>query len=238
MSQLILVRHGQAAAPTPGSDHLTDLGRQQAHKLGQYWLARDVRFDEVYCGPLQRQLDTERVVADVYRAAGRAWPEAQSLPGFGEYDAGALLGTLAPLLSAREPAFARLMREFREHAQAHDWNRYFQRMLEALMDRWVAGELDAGGVETFASFHARVAQARAEIFAREGSRRVVVFTSGGPIGVCVQLALQAPKETAMRLNWRVKNGSLTEFAFSAGRPPALISFNVASYLPDALLTRV
>mgnify|MGYP001566016278 CR=1 FL=1 len=32
--------------------------------------------------------------------------------------------------------------------------------------------------------------------------------------------------------------SLTELAFSVGRAPSLVSFNVASYLPDAMLTRI
>jgi len=62
-----------------------------------------------------------------------------------------------------------------------------------------------------------------------------VFTSGGPIGVCVQLALQAPKETAMRLNWRVKNGSLTEFAFSGAHRLSLDSFNETPHLDAAAL---
>jgi broad specificity phosphatase PhoE len=64
---------------------------------------------------------------------------------------------------------------------------------------------------------------------------VAVFTSGGPIGVCVQSALQAPRAVALRVNWRVKNASLTEFVFSKGRL-SLEYFNHVFYLDKDLQT--
>ena len=71
MSQLVLIRHGQAAAFTPDSDRLTELGRRQAQKLGEHFVARGVRFDEVYSGTLQRQIETEQIVGEAMRSAGR-----------------------------------------------------------------------------------------------------------------------------------------------------------------------
>ena len=234
MSQLILVRHGQAAAFQQESDRLTELGRRQAEQLGRYWATRGVLFDEVYVGTLNRQVETERLVAEAYRAAGVAWPAAQTRPGWNEYDAGSIMGELGPALEAREPRYASLVADFRAHAQDRDRNRYFQRMFETLMDAWVRGELGADGVESFAAFHARVSAARAEILSAEGSRRVAVFTSGGPIGACVQLALEAPPPMTMRLNWRVKNGSLTEMTFSGVNRMSLDSFNTTGHLEEAL----
>jgi broad specificity phosphatase PhoE len=234
MSQLILVRHGQAAAFSADSDRLTELGRQQAQQLGKYWATRGVRFDEVYVGTLKRQVETEQLVAEAYRSAGIAWPAAQSRPDWNEYDAGAIMGTLGPMLEAREPEFAQLVADFRKYAESRDRNRYFQRMLESLMDAWLKGALGADGVESFAAFHARISAARAEILARGGSRRVAVFTSGGPIGACVQLVLDAPLAMAMRLNWRVKNASLTELTFSGMNRISLDCFNSLAHLDEAL----
>jgi broad specificity phosphatase PhoE len=234
MSQLILVRHGQAAAFQPNSDRLTELGRRQAEQLGKYWVSHGVGFDEVYVGTLQRQVETERLVADAYAAAGLAWPLAQTRPGWNEYDAGEIMGQLSPVLEAREPSFLRLVADFRAHSQDRDRNRYFQRMFETLMDVWVRGEIGADGVESFAAFHARVSAARAEVLTGEGSRRVAVFTSGGPIGACVQLALEAPPPMTMRLNWRVKNGSLTEMTFSGMSRMSLDTFNTTGHLDDTL----
>lgn len=236
MSQLTLIRHGQAAAFTPDSDRLTELGRQQSQKLGAYLVASGTHFDEVYTGTLQRQTETELIVAETVRAAGRAWPEAQRTAGWNEYDAGAITGKLAPVLAERDAGFARLMEDFRANAQERDRNRYFQRMFETLMDGWVNGRISAEGCPTFEGFHASVCRARAELLERDGSRQVAVFTSGGPIGVCVQLALESPKAIALRLNWRVKNCSLTEFMFSGTNRHSLDSFNATPHLDDEFLS--
>jgi broad specificity phosphatase PhoE len=71
--------------------------------------------------------------------------------------------------------------------------------------------------------------------AKPGSgRRVAVFTSGGVIGTSVRLALAAPDRTAMEVNWRVRNCSLTEFVFTTGRF-SLDSFNALPHLEDPTL---
>jgi broad specificity phosphatase PhoE len=235
MSQLTLVRHGQAAAFTANSDTLTDLGKRQAQALAEYWASRKIGFDEVYTGTLERQIETERIVGETMRSAGLTWPEPARDAGWNEYDAGGITGKLAPLLTERDPAFATLADDFQRNAQARDRNRYFQRMFEALMDRWVRGEVQAPGVEAFETFHARVRRARDAVLGKEGSRRVAVFTSGGPIGVCVQLAVDAPPPSAVQLNWRVKNGSLTEIVFSSLQRMSLDNFNVLPHLDDPAL---
>ena len=48
-------------------------------------------------------------------------------------------------------------------------------------------------------------------------RRVALFTSGGFIGCAAQWALAAPDRTALELNWRIRNCSLTEFVFTRDR---------------------
>jgi broad specificity phosphatase PhoE len=234
MSQLILIRHGQAAAFSADSDRLTELGRRQAEALGRHYAALSMRVDEVVTGGLNRQIETEQIVGGVMREAGLGWPEARRVPGFSEYDAGSIMGTLAPVLAGRDDNYAKLASDFRERSQAPDRNRFFQRMLEALMDQWISGAVSAPGVETFEEFHARVSSAREEILEAPGSRTVAVFTSGGPIGVCVQLALRSPREVALRLNWRVKNGSLTEFMFSTGGRLSLDCFNATPHLSAEL----
>jgi broad specificity phosphatase PhoE len=237
MSQLTLIRHGQAAAFTSDSDRLTDLGRRQAQKLGAYLVAANAHFDEVFTGTLKRQLETEQLVAEAMCDARLPWPQAHRTAGWNEYDAGAIMGKLAPALAERDQQFARLTEDFRANAESRERNRYFQRMFELLMDCWVSGEIAVDGVEAFEAFHDRVTRARADILERAGSRKVAVFTSGGPIGVCVQLTLQSPKPIALRLNWRVKNCSLTELMFSGTSRLSLDSFNTTPHLDsDELLS--
>jgi broad specificity phosphatase PhoE len=93
-------------------------------------------------------------------------------------------------------------------------------------------KLDAPDVESWTTFHERVRSALKAIIDFEGpSRRVVVFTSGGPIGVAVQTVLQAPEHMAIEVNWRIKNCSLTEFIFTRGRI-SLDTFNATPHLRE------
>lgn len=117
---------------------------------------------------------------------------------------------------------------------APDNNRDFQRMLEAAVQRWLAGETPAGG-ESWNQFRSRVRGALGRIMEHAGSgRRIAVFTSGGPVAVAVAMALAAPDASAIELNWRVKNCSLTEFVFSRGRF-SLDGFNRTPHLSEERL---
>ncbi|HEX4336508.1 MAG TPA: histidine phosphatase family protein [Polyangiaceae bacterium] len=235
MSTLLLIRHGQARAFDADSDKLTDKGIEQAKRLGDFLVQAGVELDEVHTGTLERQRHTAALVGEVFVAAGRTWPTAEVDARFNEYDAGGILGTLLPLLAERDPGVKQLADEFQAAAGRPDRNRYFQRLFEALMDAWQKGDVTSPAVESFATFHERVRGVFQSITSRGGSRRVAAFTSGGPIGVCLQEALEAPPRTALRVNWRVKNASLTEMTFSEGRI-SVDSFNVVLYFPPELRT--
>jgi broad specificity phosphatase PhoE len=62
-------------------------------------------------------------------------------------------------------------------------------------------------------------------------RRVVVFTSGGPIGFAVQFALRAPDQAFLDVNWRVRNCSITEFVYTGNRF-TLDTFNGLAHIED------
>jgi broad specificity phosphatase PhoE len=55
MSQIILVRHGQASFLGSDYDKLCANGEAQAALLGKYWSQRGVVFSGVYSGPRVRQ---------------------------------------------------------------------------------------------------------------------------------------------------------------------------------------
>ncbi len=230
MSTLTLIRHGQARAFDKESDRLTETGEAQARALGDYWLEIGRHFDEVYAGTLERQIRTAGIVESRYRQAGAEWPGIISSPEFNEYDSTGLLTVLAPELGRRDEGFRRLLEDFEKHRQTAEKNRYFQHMFEALTTVWQAGELELDGVESWDRFRDRVTSAVLRIVRAEGSgRRVAVFTSGGVIGLTVQRVLEAPKMKALEVNWRVRNGSTTEFLFGRGRI-SLDSFNCTTHL--------
>jgi broad specificity phosphatase PhoE len=204
MSTLVLVRHAQATTFEKDSDRLSALGEQQAIALGEFWRTRNIAFDEVYTGTLQRHTRTAELAGFL---------QFEPRPEFNEYDA------------------AGMLRAGGQHGPAKD-NRELQKLFDALMPQWIAGTLQAPGVETWTEFRARVERGlRGIIQADFPSRRVVVFTSGGPIGVAVQTVVGAKEPMAIELNWRIRNCSLTEFVFTRDRI-SLDSFNATPHLRE------
>jgi broad specificity phosphatase PhoE len=234
MSELVLVRHGQAASFSADGDRLTELGERQLEVLARYWVGCGVAFDEVRSGTLRRQVQSERIVARVFASAGKPWPEPIRDPDWNEYDSPGVMGRLLPALAERDPEFRTLVQDFEKNREHPDKNRWFQRMFEVLVDHWLRGDSDTDGVEPFRAFHARVLAARDRIRSGPGGRKVAVFCSGGTIGVCVQAALDAPHAAALKVNWRVRNASLTEFTYSRDRI-SLDAFNAIPHLDDPAL---
>ena len=230
MSTLTLVRHGQAGRFQQESAALTSLGEAQAGKLAQFWLRNQVRFDEVHCGALPRQMRTEQVIAECFRASGRPWPEARADRSWNEYDAGGVLRHLVPA----NPRLAALAADFQMALSGPDENRTFQRMFEAAMLCWLEADADTNGVEAWTAFRDRVSGALRSLIEGPPGRRVAVFTSGGPIGFTLQYALQAPSKRFLDVNWRIRNCSVTEFVFDRERF-TLDSFNGVPHLDDAAL---
>lgn len=233
MGTLLLVRHGQARPFEKISDQLSDLGEQQVRRLGRYLIERGVSFDEVYSGTLTRQRRTAEIVGQQFAEAGLNWPQHQTVPGLNEYDADGVTHKLIPAIAERDENFRRLLATFEENRQSPDRNRHFQKMFEVATKAWLSGELEIDGVESWQAFKTRVRLALKQILSVEGGgRRVVAFTSGGVIGTIVQMALNAPDQQALQLNWRVKNCSLTEFTFGKDRI-SLDVFNSIPHLTEA-----
>ncbi|GHF36727.1 broad specificity phosphatase PhoE [Deinococcus metalli] len=223
MSELLLVRHGQATPFEADTDRLSPLGEAQARAVGDALRADGVRPTHVLHGALVRQ----RRTADL--AAALEWPAPALDARLSEYDGDGLVNVLAPLLAARDPVVARLAATFRAAAPA-ERNRAFQTYLEAVAAGWQAGTLTHPDVEDWATFRARVRAALDDLLRLPSGSTVLAFTSGGVIGLTVALALDAPDTTALALNWRVKNGSVTRLTFGRGRV-SLDSFNEVHHLP-------
>lgn len=242
MSQLLLIRHGQATPFEADTDRLSPLGEDQARAVGAYLLASGMLPSRVVHGPLLRQTRTAELAA---QAAGDGWPAPQTLPGLAEYDGDGLFRLLAPKLAEQNPEFAALSREAQERREFPDRNRSFQKLMEALLESYLLGQISDPQVESWADFQARVRAATADILASvNGStvtgntvagNTVLAFTSGGVIGSVVAGVLGAPDTAALKLNWRVRNASVTRLTFGSGRV-SLDTFNETSHLTPDLLS--
>ncbi|GAB1263049.1 histidine phosphatase family protein [Aurantivibrio plasticivorans] len=219
MSELFIVRHGQASFDSDNYDQLSDTGHEQARILAEYWLSIDQAFNGIYSGSLRRQLETAENLASRIDS-----PKPVILEGLNEYSSHGVLAAY---------------RDQRAKEEGFDLNgnmkdrKFFQRLLEAACLCWVRNELEGDDIEPFADFKARTSGALREIMtANAKGRRVVVSTSGGVIAMAVQMVLGLSDEQAINLNWMVFNSSITRIQFSGNRS-SLSVFNAIPHLERA-----
>lgn len=217
MAEIFWVRHGQASFGSTNYDQLSELGFQQARWLGQYFAERGVLFDQAYTGTQVRHGQTLEGILD---GLGALLPPTV-FAGLNEYDFRGLLRCGA--------------NQFPEVALALKGDtRAFYRALKQVLQSWAQGSLQGPLPETYHEFFSRVQSAYQHI-AEHSQGKVLVVSSGGPIGLMAALALNAPFETAIELNLQIKNSSVSQ-CFSHQQGVRLHSFNTIPHLdhPDRL----
>jgi broad specificity phosphatase PhoE len=228
MGAIYVVRHGQAAFGTDDYDRLTEIGFAQARLLGAYFGARRVRFDAIFTGTLRRQIETARGILEGHAELGMGLPQ-ERFAGLDEYHSDAIMTAhygKAPVWDAstakRDPGL--ILDHFRE-------------LREALL-AWADERIQPEGMMAFSRFQEGAVAALNEARSRFPKGHVLIVSSGGPIGAMVAAALQAPPASAIELNLRIRNSSLSEFSSSPKRHQ-LVSFNGLPHLdthPDAALS--
>jgi broad specificity phosphatase PhoE len=116
-----------------------------------------------------------------------------------------------------------------------------QALFEAIVGRWMRGELTAEGIEPYAEFEARVRRGLDRIIAAEGrGRHVAVVTSGGPISIALKASLGVGDEKVLAMQGVLNNASVTELMYRSRGADALTlaRFNSVAHLERDLLTRV
>lgn len=215
MGTVYLVRHGQASFGADNYDKLSELGRRQCVRLGQYFRERDVHFDAVLVGTLQRQLESLAGIAE-----GMQWqPEPLSWPGLNEYDGRAVISAVHPQ-TLPQPSSPELVRH------------HFRLLREGLA-QWMAGSTQPEGMPSYADFVAGITGALKHIRENHHEQKVLIVSSGGPISTAVGHVLGMPPEATIDLNMRIRNSSVTELAFTPKRH-MLVTYNTLPHLdhPD------
>ena len=220
MGTLYLVRHGQASFGADNYDQLSELGRRQGRRLGAYLAERGLRPDVVYTGTLARQMQTWDALAEGLGLAPGDAPEPVRWPGLNEYDSHAVITAVhpQPLPPPDTPE------AYRQHF----------RLLRDGLAQWMAGVVTPRGMPAYVDFVRGITGALEHIRQHHHGRRVLLVSSGGPIATAVGHVLGAPPETTIELNLRIRNSSLSEFAFTPRRH-MLVTYNTLPHLDDPAL---
>ena len=210
MGTLYLVRHGQASFGADDYDVLSELGHRQAVRLGEYFKTKDIVFDAALTGTLQRQISTFAGICEGMRAE----LEALQWPGLNEYDSEAVIAAIHPH-KLEKPTSPEM---YRSHF----------RLLRDGLRQWMDGVVSPKGMPAYGDFVAGVTGALDHI-RTTCTGNVLLVSSGGPIATAVGHVLGTSPETTIELNLRIRNASVTEFAFTPKRH-MLVTYNTLPHL--------
>lgn len=229
MTEIFLIRHGQASFGEQNYDRLSPLGIRQSERLGEWLAESGIQFDAVYSGERERQRDTATIAL---ARSSHSHTDLLVDPAFNELDADKLLQHAIPHMILREPSLAAMLLDLKANRDM------FRRVFERIVDEWVAGGWDSAGIGRWEAFRARVVAGISALPSRhpEGAR-IAVFTSGGPITATLQTL---GDDVAQGLDWGIANTSITRLKRQEDGRLLLVARREIPHLHDAreLLTHL
>ncbi len=225
-----LIRHGQAG-PRQYYDQLSERGRQQAHRLGEYLASAGARFEAVVAGGLNRQQETAAIVLSYLNES----PPLEIDQRWSEFDLDELYRELAPRLAAEDTGFCSEYEAQQAEMQNPDApvHRQWTRCDMAVFLAWREGRITFEG-ETFARFCDRVRDARNSLLRIR--KPAAVFTSATPISLILGWTEEMDELSAMQFAGEMFNGAFNELHLN-GDDFAVRSFNSVPHLSDDLRTK-
>lgn len=227
MTELVLIRHGQANSAGENYDELTDTGREQAVKVGAWLTSSGYSFDKVLHGGLKRQAETLELIQSEMHKVGHVVAEAEIHPALAEFDL-KIFYTLAAEMRGNEE-FAEVLKAWNKarHSDAPDKGDIFKRLMGLVIGEWTRRGENFTGAESFPAFQRRVHS----VFelASDTPRRILAVTSGGPISLMVGAVLGLDTTQTLGLIRRIYNTSVHQLALKEKRRD-LVSFNAVPHL--------
>ncbi|MEE4659625.1 MAG: histidine phosphatase family protein [Halieaceae bacterium] len=221
MASIYLIRHGQASFGEANYDRLSPLGCRQAEALGEYFERRDIRFDAVYTGGLERQRKTAELALGKWHPAHTHRVDER----FNEIDNEGQLKAITPVLLEQNP-------ELQAWADAaRSSSKDYQKLLERVFNHWVeSGDNPMAGLQSWPAYRDGVRAALTQVTQEQGpGTRAAIFTSGGTIATIVAEVLGVPGNGVYQFYEPVINCSVTELLYNP-RKMSVSYFNDHSFL--------
>ncbi len=210
MATIYLIRHGQASFGKENYDQLSELGHQQAVRLGDVLSQRLPNFDAVHLGSMLRHKQTAE---NCLRGFEQSLESTNAVfdANWNEYD-------FRDILTQLRPEFATAKGTTDYIRSQADPKAAFEQAFNDAVDRWVSGDYDDDYIESWSTFSARIHEAfKATVANSAGKKNIAVFTSGGPISVVSQHLLGVAENKMMQMNWTLLNCGMTKIVTTGSR---------------------
>jgi len=219
MSELFLVRHAQASFGSDNYDQLSELGFQQSRLLGEYFGNRNINFDHLVSGDLQRHQQT---LDGICEGMDYETPVPYRIhPGLDEYH----FESLVRSYMAQFPDDALVQNLATQPTN----KKTYYRLLRQVLTAWSEDRL-VDVPESWSGFQQRILEARAMLHSlAERGNRLLVVSSGGAISLFVGTVLALSPAKVFDLNLQMRNTGMSHFYFNRDMIN-LSSFNAVPHL--------
>ena len=214
MSILHLIRHGQASFGADDYDNLSPKGIEQSIALGKALSEKESKFDHVIVGPHRRHIQTFEGIKQGYKFSDLPDPVIDDR--FAENQLMEIAQHFIPQILNTNKSTNEIFHEVPQEDR-HD---KFLKLFQVVAKKWMNEELDLSepDFEGFSVFRARIANTLNSIQEQTTDKSdIMVVTSGGAISGFYAEATECSQEEIMKLNFGLKNVSISEFLVTTER---------------------
>jgi broad specificity phosphatase PhoE len=222
MTEIYLIRHGQASFGQPAYDCLSPVGERQAELLGRHFANNGIRFDCIYSGAMKRHLQTATIALG--QMNGYNAKDIHIDDAFNEFgDSDKLMNRLTTVID-QDPDLSEQL------AQIHTNHGAIRRIFDIAAKVDVIPRDEEVYLQRIKAFRDRIGKAIDNLVQHVGeNKKVAVFTSGGPTAVALRKTLDTSREQTIRLGWEVRNTSVTVLRYDQ-ELLWLVLFNCVAHL--------
>lgn len=203
MTQIYLIRHGQASFGAENYDQLSEIGREQARHLGCYFKSIGMQFDRIVHGSLSRQTETAEILAASKDHRLKLVCDARA----NEFLSEQVVDHYLPIVADRSE---KLRQQIEGDSPWYLNPQCFEMIFRALISAWQLDEHCP--FESFQAFQARVLELLNDLRNEHGfsKKNIALVTSGGVISTCVQSILKSDDDTFVDMNLAINNSSYSQ----------------------------
>jgi broad specificity phosphatase PhoE len=227
MSYVYLIRHAQAGS-RDNYDVLSDLGREQARLLGEYFIAQGVELAAVYSGGMRRQRETAEIACGALERAGLPAPDVITDERWNEFSLISVYRAIAKRMMKDDAAFALDIREMQEAItrDPHTTGGAVGRCDQAVIRAWMENRYSDYDGEAWSSFRERIESCATDLCSGHPQEKAIaIFTSATPIAIIAGASLGIGDDKLLSILgviyntsvsvMRARNGELRLFTFNA-----------------------
>jgi broad specificity phosphatase PhoE len=211
---LHLIRHGQASFGADDYDNLSPKGIEQSVALGEALSQQESTFNHVIVGPHRRHIQTFEGIKKGYKFADLPDPVIDER--FAENQLMEIAQHFIPQILNSNKTTNEIFHEVPKE-ERHD---KFLKLFHIVAKKWMNEELDLSenNFEGFSVFRSRIANTLKTIQGEMTDKpNIMVVTSGGAISGFYAEATNCSQEEIMKLNFGLKNVSISEFVVTTER---------------------